>query len=45
MDVSPVKATVRQNSCNLWVVFVVKHFGREDRRLVDEDTKRDVPHL
>lgn len=34
----PVKAAVGQHSCDLWLLFVVKHLGCEDRRLVDENT-------
>ena len=41
----PVEATVRQHGCNDRVFFVVKHLCGEDRRLVDENTQRDVPHL
>lgn len=41
----PVKATVRQDVCNLWVFSVVKDLCGEDSGLVDENTERDVPHL
>lgn len=41
----PVKATVGQDSCDLWVVFIIEHLGGEDGGLVDEDAQRDVPDL
>lgn len=41
----PVKTTVGQDSCDLWVFFIIKHLGGEDGGLVDEDAQRDIPDL
>lgn len=42
---SPVKTTVGQDSCDLWVFFIIKHLGSEDGGLVDKDAQRDIPDL
>lgn len=42
---SPVKTTVGQDGCDLWVFLIIKHLGGGDGGLVDEDAQRDVPDL
>lgn len=40
-----VKTTVGQDSCYLWVFFIIKHLGGKNGGLVDEDAQRDIPDL
>lgn len=39
----PVKTTVGQDGCNLWIFFVIKHLCGKNRRPVNENAQWDVP--
>lgn len=41
----PIKTTVGQDGCDLWVFFIIKHLCGENGGLVDEDAQRNIPDL